>query len=95
MNSATVASPYIHDTSKKISAVFDSAIKSSPSVIVIDEMESYLSNRNNMNAGTHHFEEVAEFLRQIQEAQKNKVIVMAMTNMLDKIDPCNFKERQI
>ena len=87
VNSATVASPYIHDTSKKISAVFDSAIKSSPSVIVIDEMESYLSNRNNMNAGTHHFEEVAEFLRQIQEAQKNKVIVMAMTNMLDKIDP--------
>lgn len=87
VTSATVASPYIHDTSKKISAVFESAIKSSPSVIVIDEMESYLSNRNNMNAGTHHLEEVAEFLRQIQEAQKNKVIVIAMTNMLDKIDP--------
>jgi len=87
INSASVASPYIHDTSKKISTVFEEAINKAPSVIVIDEMESYISNRNNTTTGTFHLEEVAEFLRQIQKAQENKVLVIAMTNMIESIDP--------
>lgn len=87
INSATIASPYIHDTAKKIAGVFESAINSAPSVVVIDEMESYLSNRETPSSNSQHFEEVAEFLRQIQEAQKNKVLIIAMTNMYDKIDP--------
>ena len=92
INSSTIASPYIHDTSKKISDVFENAIKSAPSVVVMDEMESYLSNRNNAGDGTHHMEEVAEFLRQIQNANKNHVIVIAMTNMIDKIDPAIMRK---
>lgn len=87
INSASIASPYIHDTAKKISGVFESAINSAPSVVVIDEMESYLSNRETPSSNSQHYEEVAEFLRQIQEAQKNKVLIIAMTNMYDKIDP--------
>lgn len=87
INSATIASPYIHDTAKRISAVFAGAIENAPSVVVIDEMESYLSNREAAVSDTHHYEEVAEFLRQIQEAQKNRVLIIAMTNMYDKIDP--------
>lgn len=87
INSATIASPYIHDTAKKIAGVFESAINSAPSIVVIDEMESYLSNRETPSSNSQHYEEVAEFLRQIQEAQKNKVLIIAMTNMYDKIDP--------
>ncbi len=87
INSATIASPYIHDTAKRISSVFAGAIENAPSVVVIDEMESYLSNRETAASETHHYEEVAEFLRQIQEAQKNRVLIIAMTNMYDKIDP--------
>ena len=87
INSATIASPYIHDTAKKIAGVFESAINSAPSIVVIDEMESYLSNRESQTSNSQHYEEVAEFLRQIQEAQKNKVLIIAMTNMYDKIDP--------
>lgn len=87
INSSSIASPYIHDTSKKIAEVFKCAIDSAPSVVVIDEMESYLSNRDSQSSNSQHYEEVAEFLRQIQEAQKNKVLIIAMTNMYDKIDP--------
>ena len=87
INSATIASPYVHDTAKKIAGVFESAINSAPSVVVIDEMESYLSNRETPSSNSQHYEEVAEFLRQIQEAQKNKVLIIAMTNMYSKIDP--------
>ena len=87
INSASIASPYIHDTAKRISGIFESAINAAPSVVVIDEMESYLSNREDSGASGHHFEEVAEFLRQIQAAQNNKVLIIAMTNMYSKIDP--------
>ena len=88
IDSSTIASSYIHDTSKKISEVFHSAIKAAPSIIVIDEMEAFLSNRATAGAtGTYHVEEVAEFLRRIPEAISKGVLVFAMTNMLDAIDP--------
>ncbi len=51
-------------------------------------MESFLSDRRSGNSsGLHHVEEVAEFLRRIPEAIKNKVLIIAMTNMIDVIDP--------
>lgn len=88
IDSSTIASSYIHDTSKKISEVFSEAIKAAPSILVIDEMEAFLSNRNmSTTSGTHHIEEVAEFLRKIPEAISHGVLVFAMTNMIDMIDP--------
>jgi hypothetical protein len=88
INSNNVASPFIHDTSKKISQVFDKAIENAPSVIVIDEMESYLTNRSYGSAfNIYHVEEVGEFLRRIPEAINNQVLIIAMTNMIDLIDP--------
>ena len=88
IDSSTIASSYIHDTSKKISEVFAQAMKHAPSVLVIDEMEAFLSNRSMSGpSGMHHIEEVAEFLRRIPEAISNGVLVFAMTNMIDSIDP--------
>ena len=88
IDSSTIASSYIHDTSKKISEVFQSAIKASPSILVIDEMEAFLSDRGMAGpSGTHHVEEVAEFLRRIPEAISKGVLVFAMTNMIDTVDP--------
>lgn len=88
IDSSSIGSKYLHETSKKISEVFDKAIDAAPSVIVIDEMESFLSDRQ--SGGTsdqYHVEEVAEFLRRIPEAIKNKVLIIAMTNMIGLIDP--------
>ena len=88
IDSSTIASSYIHDTSKKISEIFQAAIKVAPSIIVIDEMEAFLSKREMAGtSGTHHVEEVAEFLRRIPEAISKGVLVFAMTNVLDAIDP--------
>ena len=88
IDSSTIASSYIHDTSKKISEVFNAAIKAAPSILVIDEMEAFLSNRNIAGpSATHHIEEVAEFLRRIPEAISKGVLVFAMTNMIETIDP--------
>lgn len=88
IDSNSVASPFIHDTSKKISEVFQKAISSAPSILVIDEMEAFLTDRSSSGlSGTHHVEEVAEFLRQIPEAVSCGVLIFAMTNLIDSIDP--------
>ena len=82
-----VASPYHHETSRKIGEVFDQAMDVSPSLVVIDEMESYLCDRQlHGSIGLHHVEEVGEFLRRIPEAAKRQVLVIGMTNRLDMID---------
>lgn len=87
IDSGSIGSPYIHETSKKVASIFEKAINDSPSVIVIDEMEAFLVDRGlDSTSGTHHVEEVAEFLRRIPEATKNNVLVFAMTNMIDSID---------
>jgi cell division protease FtsH len=87
INSNSVGSPYIHHTSKKISEIFDKAIDTAPSIIIIDEMEAFLSDRQSENSsGLHHVEEVAEFLRRIPEAVQNKVLIIAMTNLIEMID---------
>ena len=85
IDASSVASPYIHETSKKVADVFSKALDSAPSVLVIDEMEAFLAERD-MSAGHHRVEEVAEFLRQIPEAVQHEVLIVAMTNRLDMID---------
>ncbi len=87
VDSNSVGSPYIHETSRKVSEIFNKAMDSAPSMVVIDEMESYLSDRQiHESTGLHHVEEVAEFLRRIPEANKNHVLVIGMTNRLEMID---------
>ena len=86
IEASSVASPYIHETSKKVAEVFDKAIQNAPSVLVIDEMEAFLADRE-MGSGHHRVEEVAEFLRRIPEATKNEVLIVAMTNRVEMIDP--------
>jgi cell division protease FtsH len=88
IDASSVASPYIHETSKKVAEVFGKAMKNAPAVLVIDEMEAFLSERQSgMGSGQHHVEEVAEFLRRIPEAIKNRVLIIAMTNRIEMIDP--------
>ena len=86
IDSGNIGSSYIHETSKKIAEVFDQAINSAPSIVIIDEMESFLSGRQGSGHSLHHTEEVGEFLRKIPQARENNVLIIAMTNMLDCID---------
>ena len=88
IDSSSIGSPYIHETGKKISEIFDQAMDAAPSIVVIDEMESFLSDRQSGGSSSlHHVEEVAEFLRRIPEAINNRVLIIAMTNLIDMIDP--------
>mgnify|MGYP001185015454 CR=1 FL=1 len=87
IDASSVASPYIHETSKKIADMFEKAVQNAPSVLVIDEMEAFLADRESGGGGSHHrVEEVAEFLRRIPAAAKNEVLIVAMTNRVEMID---------
>ncbi|MCX7164788.1 MAG: ATP-binding protein [Rhodocyclales bacterium] len=87
IDASSVASPYIHETSRKVSEMFEKAMQNAPSVLVIDEMEAFLADREAGGGGSHHrVEEVAEFLRRIPEAAKNEVLIVAMTNRVEMID---------
>lgn len=87
IDASSVASPYIHETSKKVAQMFNKAMENAPSILVIDEMEAFLADRE-MGAGSshHRVEEVSEFLRRIPEAVKHDVLIIAMTNRIDMID---------
>lgn len=87
VDSGSIGSPYIHETGRKIAEVFDQAAKVAPSVIVIDELDAFLSARDSGAGGQHRVEEVAEFLRAIPRATENRVLVIGMTNRLDSLDP--------
>lgn len=88
IDSSSIGSPYIHETGRKIAELFSKAMENAPSIVVIDEMESYLSDREaGSGSSSHRVEEVAEFLRKIPEAIKHHVIVVGMTNRIEMIDP--------
>jgi len=87
IDSSSIGSPYIHETSRKVSQVFQKAMDNAPSVLVIDEMEAFLSDRDNGIGANHRVEEVGEFLRRIPEAVKSDVLIIAMTNRIEMIDP--------
>lgn len=85
IDSGSIGSKYIHETSRKVSDMFQKAMEQNPSVVVIDEMEAFLADRE--SGGEHRIEEVAEFLRRIPEAISHNVLIIAMTNRIDLIDP--------
>ena len=87
IDSGSIGSPFIHETGRKIADTFAQAAKSSPSIVIIDEIDAFLAARDGGASGQHRVEEVAEFLRSIPKATENNVLVIGMTNRLDSLDP--------
>ena len=96
IDSGAIGSKYVHETSRKIAELFDMAAENAPSVIVIDEMEAFLSSREaSMGSREIHMEEVAEFLRRIPEAPKKRILLFGMTNLLDSMDKAILRKGRI
>ncbi|MBB1473231.1 MULTISPECIES: ATP-binding protein [unclassified Luteimonas] len=83
----SIGSPYIHETGRKIATTFEEAAKVAPSLVVIDEIDAFLSAREDGGHAQHRVEEVSEFLRRIPEAMQHRVLVVGMTNRLSALDP--------
>jgi len=85
ITSESIGDKYIHETSRKIGALFKEAVHKTPSLVVIDEMESFLGRREDENMC--RVEEMGEFLRQIPRAAEKGVLVIGITNLIEQIDP--------
>jgi len=90
-----IASIYIHGTQEKIKEIFTEAEKTAPSMIFFDELEALVPNRS--GEGLHHSysSEVNEFLVQLNECAKKRILVVAATNLPDKIDPAVLRPGRI
>ena len=80
-----VASPYIHGGQEKIAAIFQEAGEKGPSIIFLDEIDALLKSRDKHN-NVSEAGEVNEFLEQLNNCGKDKVLVIGATNKPKEID---------
>lgn len=84
-----IGSPYIHEMSMNIDAIFDYAesitSKNKPTILFIDDADALFGERSG-NSGSHHQEELSTFLNRVQRAGENNIVVIAATNRKDIMD---------
>lgn len=82
-----VATPYVHGAVSNIAKTFELAKLKAPSIIFIDEIEGLFPKREELGAHADiKKEEINEFLIQLNNAGKNKVLVIGATNRPHIID---------
>lgn len=82
-----LASIYVHGGQQKIGELFAEARKNAPTLLFFDELDALVPNRAGSSTGHHYAAEVNEFLVQLNECWKSKVLVIGATNLLKRVDP--------
>ena len=80
-----IGSPFIHQTSVRLNALFRQATENAPSIVLIDEVDVLASARG-IGSQDHKVEEVSELLKVVESAAGNGIIVVATTNRKEAID---------
>lgn len=83
---AQLGSGVIHETSCKIEELFKEAAAKAPTLLIMDELDGLVPKRTPGDINTHVQEEVGSFLKCMQEAPANRVLVVGMTNLIGSID---------
>jgi ATP-dependent 26S proteasome regulatory subunit len=87
VNMSDLGSKYIYEAVVNIGKVFAEAKNKCPAILFFDEIDSWLSKRANMSENqSYKADAIAELLKQLNNASKNKVLVVGATNCLDRID---------
>jgi SpoVK/Ycf46/Vps4 family AAA+-type ATPase len=81
-----LASIYVHGTQSKIAELFSEARKQAPCMIFFDELDAMVPNRGGDSVGHHYASEVNEFLVQLNECGKNRILVIGASNLPNRID---------
>lgn len=89
----SIASPYVHQTSRQIHQLFKKAIDHRPSIVFLDEIDAMGGDRDRVN-GTHKEEEVSELLKMVEQGVNEGVIVLAATNRPEAMDKAFFEPRR-
>ncbi len=88
-----VASRWVGERTEKIKAAFDQAIRSQPCVFFIDEIDSFIPDRSSSSTQTKEDTDVVNsLLTLLVDIRKHKVVVMAATNYIDRLDGAAVRE---
>jgi len=87
LNPSSVATPYVHGAVGNIGKVFEMAKLQAPSIVFIDEIEGLVPKREELSSSADiKKEEINEFLLQLNNAGKDKILVVGATNRPHMID---------
>ncbi len=89
-----VASQWVGEKTSRINAAFAQARRQQPCVLFIDEVDSFLESRDSgRNDGTKEDRDVVNALLTLMvDIRKEKVILMAATNHIDRLDGAGIRE---
>ncbi len=87
------ASSWVGQTTERVMKVFDDAQRQAPCVLFIDEIEAVLIDRSKVsNADSEGPKTVSAVLKRLEDIRKSKVVVVAASNFLDRLDPAAIRE---
>lgn len=91
---ADVASQWVGEKTSRINAAFAQARRQQPCVLFIDEVDSFLESRDSgRNDGTKEDRDVVNALLTLMvDIRKDKVILVAATNHIDRLDGAGIRE---
>jgi len=89
----TFASSWVGQTTERVMKVFDDAIQQAPCVLFMDEIEAVLIDRSKVsNADSEGPKTVSAMLKRLEDIRRSKVVVIAASNFLDRLDPAAIRE---
>lgn len=89
----TFASSWVGQTTERVMKVFDDAIQQAPCVLFMDEIEAVLIDRSKVsNADSEGPKTVSAMLKRLEDIRRSKVVVIAASNFLERLDPAAIRE---
>ncbi|SOE87405.1 AAA+-type ATPase, SpoVK/Ycf46/Vps4 family [Burkholderia sp. YR290] len=89
---ADVASPWINETPMKVKAAFDRARSAGACVYLVDEYDSFVKARDSRSSHAMDVDLTNVMLTEIVALRGSRVVLVAATNFLDKLDRASVRE---
>ncbi|EIM94451.1 AAA ATPase [Paraburkholderia hospita] len=89
---ADVASPWINETPMKVKAAFDRARSAGACVFLVDEFDSFVKARDSRSSHAMDVDLTNVMLTEIVALRGSRVVLVAATNFLDKLDRASVRE---
>ncbi|MEI8362387.1 MAG: AAA family ATPase [Betaproteobacteria bacterium] len=87
------ASSWVGQTTERVMKVFDDAERQAPCLLFIDEIEALLIDRSRVsNADSEGPKTVSAILKRLEDIRKHKVVLVAASNFLERLDPAAIRE---
>ena len=87
-----LASSYINNTTEHVTQVFRDAARQAPCVLLIDEVDSLLMERNTRSSYEESAKTANAMLTELVNIRATGVVVVAATNFIDRLDAAAVRE---